>query len=215
MMKLILSLTLIWTLSSTAEALQCWEGSVDETQELLPCDSSQLCVTVATQGNESGNLIQSISRRCFPSSLFSEGEHIFSFNVGFETMTASVHVCNTDGCNREDIPYPGVQEKNNLQCFTCEDLYSAECKKKTVQCVGDEDRCINGTDYEDGEDYSHTLLGCASSNLCEDSSYLENIFGFESVGRPKCCEGSFCNSAWSVKLNVITLLFGLTTLIIY
>ncbi|CAK6979529.1 uncharacterized protein LOC128362321 [Scomber scombrus] len=215
MMKLILSLTLIWTLSSTAEALQCLQGLGDEDQELLPCASTQLCATVATQENESGNFIESISRSCLPSDLFSEGNHIFSFNVGFVTMAASVHVCNTDDCNSEDIPFPDVQEKNNLQCFTCDGRYSAECKK-TVQCVGDEDRCINWFYYEGDENYTYTLLGCASSNLCEDSSYLGllHFFSFEFF-QPECCESSFCSSAWSVKLNVITLLFGLITLIFY
>eukprot|EP00064_Thunnus_orientalis_P021289 superscaffoldBa00006370_g21449 len=39
---------------------------------------------------------------------------------------------------------PGVQRKNNLQCFTCDDRSSAVCKKK-VQCAGTEDRCVRGT----------------------------------------------------------------------
>ncbi|XP_053179042.1 interferon-induced protein with tetratricopeptide repeats 1-like [Scomber japonicus] len=41
---------------------------------------------------------------------------------------------------------PGDLKKNGLQCFTCDDPYSAECNK-AVQCVGHEDRCFSGTDY--------------------------------------------------------------------
>ena len=39
---------------------------------------------------------------------------------------------------------PDDLKKNNLTCFTCDDSSSAVCNK-TVQCVGDEDRCISGT----------------------------------------------------------------------
>ncbi|CAK6984790.1 urokinase plasminogen activator surface receptor-like [Scomber scombrus] len=86
---------------------------------------------------------QSNYRMCFPSSLFSEGKHTFSYSIGTVAMTASVHFCNTDGCNSEDIPHPGDQKKNGRQCITC-DPSSSVCNQ-TVQCVGVEDRCFNMT----------------------------------------------------------------------
>ncbi|XP_053177842.1 urokinase plasminogen activator surface receptor-like [Scomber japonicus] len=209
MMKLILSLTLIWTLSSTAEALKCWQGLMGM-DELRPCASTtEWCVTVASQVTVNGNLHQFTTKSCVPLSPNIEGKHTFSLNLGF----LSASVCNTDGCNSEDKPYPNDLKKNNLQCFTCEDSSSAECKKKTVQCVGDEDRCISGTAESMGVK-GHTF-GCVSGDLCEDLYDLQFLPGGNFTQPPKCCKGSFCNSSWSVKLNVMTLLFGLIALICY
>ncbi|XP_042273296.1 uncharacterized protein LOC121900817 [Thunnus maccoyii] len=220
MMKLILSLTLIWTLSSTAEAVRCWTGKGTDTkqQTLRSCNSTELCATVVYQENEIRNVTKDTTRLCLPSSLFSEGKHTFSFNVGFDAISATVHVCNTDGCNNQDISYPGVQKKNNLQCFTCDDQSSSVCNK-TLQCVGAQDRCFSRTvvDSEDRGAVFHSF-GCISANLCKVASHLELLpvpIPVKFSVAPKCCGGNFCNSAWSVKLNVIPLLFGLITLIIY
>ncbi|XP_067452258.1 urokinase plasminogen activator surface receptor-like isoform X1 [Thunnus thynnus] len=212
MMKLILSLTLIWTLSSTAEALECWhsEGTDIGRNELLPCYSTELCATVALQENDNGTFTQDTIRSCLPSSIFSEGKHTFSSSVGLASMAASVHLCNTDGCNSQVIPHPGVQKENNLQCFTCDDPSSAVCDK-TLQCVGGQDRCMNVTVGDDSGNTTR-LFGCVSANLCRKPSQLLDL---PFLHEPKCCESSFCNSAWSVKLNVIPLLFGLFTLIVY
>ncbi|KAM7409368.1 hypothetical protein PAMA_001036 [Pampus argenteus] len=166
--------------------------------------------------NKNGNLSQSTFKVCLPSSLFSKGNHIFSFNVGFEAVTASVYLCNTDRCNNKTIPYPDVMKQNKLQCFGCDDPSSAVCNK-TVQCVGEQDRCINGTVEVQNGVMFHTF-GCVSENLCKVASYLESLpmpLPFKFLRAPKCCESSFCNSAWSVKLNVMLLLFGLFTLIVY
>ncbi|XP_067452260.1 phospholipase A2 inhibitor and Ly6/PLAUR domain-containing protein-like isoform X3 [Thunnus thynnus] len=215
MMKLILSLTLIWTLSSTAEAVKCWVGYGTDTnyQTLTPCNPTELCATVAYQEHMIEYLSKDTVRLCLPSSVISEGKHTFSFNVGFASKAASVHVCNTDRCNSEIIPYPRVQKKNNLQCFTCDNRYSAVCDE-TVQCVGEQDRCVSGTG-KDPYGTAHTF-GCASANLCEVAPRLELLpdWLFKFLSEPKCCGSSFCNSAWSVKLNVIPLLFGLITLIV-
>lgn len=74
---------------------------------------------------------------------------------------------------------------------------------------------LSSTDYGDHQDYKmQTLLGCASSNLCKGVPYLRSLHFFTSdFYQHKCCASSLCNSAWSVKVNVITLLFGLITLI--
>ncbi|XP_062280857.1 urokinase plasminogen activator surface receptor-like [Scomber scombrus] len=222
-MKLILSLTLIWTLSSTAEALSCLIGE-ESHYSSHPCNPGDRCATVAAQGNLSWkNKTNIMSKLCVPSSLFTDGNHTFSLTAGGATVTVSVHVCNTDGCNKQAMPYPGDQKKNNLQCLTCDDPSSDVCDK-TVQCEGNEDRCINGT-ISSPENDSKTLrtVGCASANLCEAADRLKFLLPTKFLRPPKCHgHGSSngnnsvpLNTAWSVKLNVITLLFGLITLIFY
>ncbi|XP_042273298.1 phospholipase A2 inhibitor and Ly6/PLAUR domain-containing protein-like [Thunnus maccoyii] len=219
MMKLILSLTLIWTLSSTAEALECYVGDgVDiKPKYIRQCDPTEMCATFAVQVNRNGEVAKNTVRMCLNSSIFSEGKHTFSFNVGFENESASVHVCNTDRCNSQVIPYSLNLTKNNLQCFGCDYPYSAVCNK-AVQCLGEQDHCINATRVDTEGKTPHTF-GCVSANLCEIAPFLKvtsaPIKGSKILHAPKCCGSSFCNSAWSVKLNVIPLLFGLITVINY
>ncbi|XP_067452259.1 phospholipase A2 inhibitor and Ly6/PLAUR domain-containing protein-like isoform X2 [Thunnus thynnus] len=195
MMKLILSLTLIWTLSSTAEALECWhsEGTDIGRNELLPCYSTELCATVALQENDNGTFTQDTIRSCLPSSIFSEGKHTFSSSVGLASMAASVHLCNTDGCNSQVIPHPGVLKKNNLQCFTCDDPYSAVCNK-TVQCVGEQDRCFSWT-VADKDGKTIRTFGCVSANICETAPRLmpRHDSSLKFISEPKCCGSSLCN----------------------
>ncbi|CAK6979293.1 Hypothetical predicted protein [Scomber scombrus] len=212
MMKLILSLTLIWTLSSTAEALQCWRGTGD-TKELRSCQCpTELCSAFGIQARLNEYVLLFIGRGCVPISEFSEGTHIISLSYGILTISTSIHVCHTDGCNDETIIFPGIHD-NNLQCFTCDDPFSPVCNQ-TIQCRGVEDRCYSGIVKGSGNTTFHSA-GCISSNLCEHTSDLKNLYGFEFSHGPKCCGSSFCNSAWSVKLNVMTLLSGLITLIFY
>ncbi|XP_044217124.1 urokinase plasminogen activator surface receptor-like isoform X3 [Thunnus albacares] len=200
MMKLILSLTLIWTLSSTAEAVDCWTGHTKQ-QELLPCNSTELCATFAFQGYGNGTVTQDTIRFCLSSSIFSEGNHTFSFNDGFGGGAASVHMCNTDGCNSEIIPHPAVQKKNNLQCFTCDDRFSAVCNK-TLQCVGEQDHCISGTVGDiDNKGGTFPVFGCVSANLCQVVPRLELLLDAKFLHAPKCCRSSFCNSLDSLLVS--------------
>ncbi|XP_062280863.1 uncharacterized protein LOC133985283 [Scomber scombrus] len=207
MMKLILSLTLIWTLSSTAEALSCLVGEGDSNSP-QSCNFGEVCATTATQVNKSETITK---RECVSSSLYREGTHVFSFNIGFDTTTVSVHVCTTNGCNNQAVPV----NLNNLQCFTCDDPSSAECNR-TVQCVGVQDRCISGTTTSAGKD---VFFGCVSEKLCDPQYHLEFLMKVKFRAPPKCYRSSVNNSAWSVKLNevtsLLTTLFGLITLIFY
>ncbi|CAK6976404.1 general transcription factor II-I repeat domain-containing 2A-like protein, partial [Scomber scombrus] len=146
---------------------------------------------------------------------FSEGLHIFSYSVGTVIGAISVHLCNTDGCNSEDIPYPGDQKKNGRQCVTCDDPFSTVCTR-TVQCVGVQDRCFNMTvEYKHHEMPTSYTLGCISSNFCEDTRRFPYLITSNSVRNAKFNVECGGNIAWSVRLNVMSLLLGLFTLTFY
>ena len=74
---------------------------------------------------------------------------------------------------------------------------------------------ILSSTVEDKEGKAVRALGCVSANLCESITHMNIFPEAKFLDTPKCCESNFCNSAWSVKLNVIPLLFGLFTLIVY
>ncbi|KAF0041665.1 hypothetical protein F2P81_005197 [Scophthalmus maximus] len=49
MMKLLLSLTLIWALSSTGEALECYSCTTSACTTSLTCSSETMCITAAIE----------------------------------------------------------------------------------------------------------------------------------------------------------------------
>ncbi|KAF1385298.1 hypothetical protein PFLUV_G00106280 [Perca fluviatilis] len=137
-MKLILSSTLIWMLSSTAAALQCLQGIDPRSPALEQCDSDELCATIAFRDDIGGEVKEFTLRSCAPSSLCTVQGQILSFSAAFIKTAASVHCCNTDGCNSPNLMYPDVQTKlNGLQCIGCThhlDDLDPVCNV-TVQCA--------------------------------------------------------------------------------
>ncbi|XP_038572892.1 phospholipase A2 inhibitor and Ly6/PLAUR domain-containing protein-like, partial [Micropterus salmoides] len=164
------------------------------------------------------NLEVLVTRSCVPSSLCTAHDQILSFSTDSWTLNASVHCCNTDGCNNQTLPFPMQANKNDLQCLTCTNDQDTVCNG-TVQCVGIQDRCITVNGQVDFND-TFLIRGCASANVCEVLSHLKVRSAFAAnfvniSSAPKCCGTSFCNSAWTVRLSICPLLLGLISLIVY
>ncbi|XP_045898610.1 phospholipase A2 inhibitor gamma subunit B-like, partial [Micropterus dolomieu] len=143
MMKLILSLTLIWALSSTAGALQCLRCANLQCSSTVPltCSSETMCATATIQSNISGTSLKQIVKACAPSSVCpATGPQTLSFNVGVLQAVASLQCCNRDNCNTETLPIPSAQP-NSLKCFTC-NATTSQCNSSQLQCKGVEDRCF-------------------------------------------------------------------------
>ncbi|XP_032363767.1 lymphocyte antigen 6H-like [Etheostoma spectabile] len=107
MMKLILSLTLIWALSSTARALQCQTCTTQQCSTTAPvtCPSEMSCITASIQAISSGTPVQQIYKACASSSLCpAPGTQTFSVNLGATSAVASAQCCNTDNCNAATLP---------------------------------------------------------------------------------------------------------------
>ncbi|XP_049910348.1 urokinase plasminogen activator surface receptor-like [Epinephelus moara] len=198
MMKLILSLALLWMLCSTVGALMC-EDSKKNTNH--SCAPNEYCAAAASQGSPGDQQ----SKSCVSSSICDPVNQMFSFNFGFYNLTASVKCCKTNSCNSDDVTYPAKQKENVLKCFTCDNC------TETVQCGGDQDRCLSGSVAT--KNTAKKVFGCASKNLCDASSklnFLSDYLNFTSG--PKCCVSSLCNSASAVKLSVAPFLLGLIML---
>ncbi|XP_045898655.1 ly6/PLAUR domain-containing protein 2-like, partial [Micropterus dolomieu] len=143
---MILSLTLIWALSSTAGALQCQSCQNPDcsTTELLTCLTETMCTTALIQTPSFGVTVSQIIKACAPSSVCpATGSQTFSFNAGLVQIVASLQCCNTDNCNTDNVPIPSAQP-NSLKCFTC-NATTSQCNSQ-LQCKGVEDRCfkLNG-----------------------------------------------------------------------
>ncbi|KAL7396394.1 hypothetical protein ABVT39_005137 [Epinephelus coioides] len=198
MMKLILSLALLWMLCSTVGALMCEDSQKNVSQK---CATNEYCAAAASQGSQGNQQPKS----CVSSSICDPINQTFSFNFGFHDLTAAVNCCKTNSCNSENMTYPDKQEKNGLKCCTCDSC------NKIVQCVGDQDRCLSGSVATNNT--TKKVFGCASKNLCDASSnlnFLSDYLNFTSG--PKCCVSNLCNSASTVKLSVAPFLLGLIML---
>ncbi|XP_036970826.1 phospholipase A2 inhibitor and Ly6/PLAUR domain-containing protein-like [Acanthopagrus latus] len=144
MMKLILSLTLIWALSSKAGALVCQTCSdtVCSTQTAVTCTSETMCVTANIQATSSGVTVPQIFKGCASSSLCpATGSQTFSVNVGASSAVTSAECCNTDNCNTATLPAPATPTANSLQCFSCTD----QLCNTPLTCRGNEDRCFRAS----------------------------------------------------------------------
>ncbi|XP_034444141.1 phospholipase A2 inhibitor and Ly6/PLAUR domain-containing protein-like [Hippoglossus hippoglossus] len=141
-MKLLLSLTLFWALSSTGGALLCQTCTNPSCSTTVPLTcSSGMCITASIQG-------QQIYKACAPSSLCpATGSQTFSFNLGVLSVLASAKCCNTDNCNSANLPAPAAVSANGLQCFFCNPITS-QCNS-LVQCKGTEDRCFEASAVRD------------------------------------------------------------------
>ncbi|XP_028259667.1 uncharacterized protein LOC114434549 [Parambassis ranga] len=211
-MKMIACLPLLWLLSGSAEALQCL-SVMDNYTSVQNCAANQLCATVAYSARSpSMNKSSGLFRTCSPPYFCNTGHQPWSYSYLSWSMAASVQCCNTDYCNSQDLPYPNIDTKNGLQCFTCPPDGACESE----QCVGGQDRCFIAYFNVLGRDYN--VSGCVSSNACEAlsqekvQSALAVYMNFTSA--PRCCESSFCNSAWTFKVSVLALLPGLIDLVL-
>ncbi|XP_060934141.1 phospholipase A2 inhibitor and Ly6/PLAUR domain-containing protein-like [Limanda limanda] len=197
MMKLLLSLTLIWTLSSTGEALVCetCTNATCSTTAPVTCSTETMCVTASIQAVSSGTPRQQIYKACAPPSLCpATGSQTFSVNLGLSSALASAACCSTDSCNSNTLPFPVAPAVNSLQCHVCNPI-NFDCSS-SIQCRGTEDRCFEAT--VTNEAGFSPAFGCASTNMCAAAASLGSLPFMQDVGRinsgPACCRTSLCTS---------------------
>ncbi|XP_034464864.1 phospholipase A2 inhibitor and Ly6/PLAUR domain-containing protein-like [Hippoglossus hippoglossus] len=150
MMKLLLSLTLIWVLSSTGEALVCETCTNPNcsTTAAVTCVTETMCITASIQAVVIGTPGQQIYKACAPPSLCpSTGSQTFSVNLGDLSSLASATCCSTDSCNSVTLPYPAAPADNSLKCHICSP-FTSDCSL-SLQCKGTEDRCFQASHYYD------------------------------------------------------------------
>uniref|UniRef100_A0A669ENE3 UPAR/Ly6 domain-containing protein n=1 Tax=Oreochromis niloticus TaxID=8128 RepID=A0A669ENE3_ORENI len=206
MMKLSLSLILLWALASTAGALWCQTctGQKCSKPQAKKCSSETMCITATILATSSRKTATQIYKACAPSSLCSAtGNQTFSVDLGVQSALASARCCNTDNCNSETLPAPTPQSSNGLLCNTC---VASQCNT-TLQCQGVEDQCFqsmmtNGTN-------SFPAYGCASKNLCAAASSLGSLPFMQMVGT--ITSGPNCTSCTTTAAPTTTTAAPTTT----
>ncbi|XP_078114433.1 uncharacterized protein LOC144523031 [Sander vitreus] len=93
MMKLILSLTLIWALCSIAGALRCQTCADQECSTTITqtCSSETFCLTASIQAISSGTPTRQIFKACASSSVCpATGSQTFSVNLGASLLLRQI-----------------------------------------------------------------------------------------------------------------------------
>ncbi|KAI4891291.1 hypothetical protein NFI96_030830 [Prochilodus magdalenae] len=117
--------------------LQCYQcipglnGTCTDTQTFCSDQCGSATVLVSADGQEKERKVKdcAATEECVNGSL----------NLGFVKTTINTKCCNTDLCNNQTVPALAFGAPNGKKCFTC---INNDCRG-TVNCAGDEDRCIS------------------------------------------------------------------------
>ncbi|XP_040895410.1 urokinase plasminogen activator surface receptor-like [Toxotes jaculatrix] len=196
MMKLILSLILIWALSSAAGALQCQTCTNEQCSSTVPvtCSSETMCITASLQGTSYSNQERRVFfKQCAPSSVCpATNSRTFSFNIG-SSIFINYLCCNTDNCNSETLTFLTDQSDNSLQCFTC-DPVTSQCNT-ILQCKGLEDRCFQASVTNEFTGSTSPISGCISGKQCGVvADPFVKLFLGKVSSELSCCETSLCTN---------------------
>ncbi|XP_028300916.1 urokinase plasminogen activator surface receptor-like [Gouania willdenowi] len=190
MLKLILSVTVLWTFFSQAAALDCLSCTgTCSTETTVTCSTETMCVTATiTETSIFSADTTKIHKGCASSDLCPiTGSQTYELNLGLSGALISAECCNFDGCNNDTLPaHTQSQTLSGLSCFFCG---FGRCDV-SFDCKGDETLCIQGTLNEE-------IRGCVSQSVCTASRRLGELPLLPDLGTfssgPNCCDTDECN----------------------
>ncbi|XP_058265273.1 urokinase plasminogen activator surface receptor-like isoform X1 [Hemibagrus wyckioides] len=197
-MKFLLTLLLISVLFSQVLSLMCQECFSEQCgQKNCPDQCTSLTLYVVASGKN----VTSVIKTCAIPEMCSPG----SINLGEVVMTSNAMCCSSTLCNIETLPVLPLPQPNGKMCYSCK---NNDCSQ-TVDCAGNEDRCITETATLLG--MKVTMKGCVAKAFCSSNELL-NPLGNDTIN-VQCCEGNLCNGVDSFTpsffLMIISLLFSI------
>ncbi|XP_073727618.1 urokinase plasminogen activator surface receptor-like isoform X2 [Misgurnus anguillicaudatus] len=196
-MELKIFIVLFCALFTGGHSLRCYEclGNMDscENKEKTCPATDTTCVSATHVQTSGGHAVKKQSKGCTVTDACTST----SVNFGYYRFTMSTQCCTTDLCNDKYAP-DSSNSPNGKQCYYCD---GQSCFSK-LDCLGDEDHCFKAT-KTDGS-VSQTVKGCASKSVCDATSQYPP--GYTSFS---CCQGNLCDSAMSIKQNLLFLLWPL------
>ncbi|XP_053339388.1 phospholipase A2 inhibitor and Ly6/PLAUR domain-containing protein-like [Clarias gariepinus] len=216
-MELLVTLISSCLLFSAVLALQCYQcipdtsGSCKSTVMYCPDQCGSMTTTWDTNGVLSNISVKSCltTMQCVNGSIHVKNQL---------TVNINTKCCTTDLCNNETMPALMNETANGQKCYTCAgrnctfDCQGGHCIKtlETVDCLGNEDRCINITATALG--ITTSLEGCATKSACD----LVAVQAMIGIGTDvKCCQGNLCNEAESFNLSFLLMLVPLLFSVIF
>ncbi|XP_047455195.1 urokinase plasminogen activator surface receptor-like [Mugil cephalus] len=187
--------------ASTLRCYDCYSGPDGNCTKTAQCPSEKYLCAVQryvhyTNGSEDRN--DTIRSCALPKEC---GE--LSLSYGFDRGVIASKCCNTDLCNTQPVPEITPPVPSGRKCSTCD---KQGCNT-TLNCLGNEDRCILLTNYLPG--YIMTLKGCASEAECR---YMQTASVTETTAvEVNCCQEDYCNSGSSTSTPTTSTTTGTTT----
>ncbi|XP_063043310.1 urokinase plasminogen activator surface receptor-like [Engraulis encrasicolus] len=119
-----------------------------------------------------------------------------SINFGTSRVKVENTCCSTHLCNGKTPPESREDISNGNRCYTCR---NGDCSS-TVECLGDEDRCVTSIATDEEGRSTGIQKGCASMSICQqrDSS---SLFLADLADQLICCEGQLCNDGTVATTN--------------
>ncbi|XP_076878749.1 phospholipase A2 inhibitor gamma subunit A-like [Brachyhypopomus gauderio] len=112
------------------ECYHCWPPGPGVCTDTIQC--KDVCSSFTINKNSSAKQEKENFKVCMPPSFCDS----YSLNYGSYKENKNVMCCVTDRCNGEDVPVLPYQPPNGMKCCSDENCL------QTVECQGDEDRCI-------------------------------------------------------------------------
>ncbi|XP_039368426.1 phospholipase A2 inhibitor subunit gamma B-like [Mauremys reevesii] len=135
---------------------------------------------------------QVIVKACISSDRCNLGPLTMNFGNGV-TMKQGIACCVGDACRTTTVTVPPADPKpNGRRCPACVAVLSAQCNEGIIDCTGAETRCIEiaGTTTIGGTTTSMTMKGCASEDLCANTTEASESFAGISTDLTFKCKAS-------------------------
>ncbi|KAK2824887.1 hypothetical protein Q7C36_018814 [Tachysurus vachellii] len=193
-MKFLLTLVLVSALFSGVLSLMCLNCVSGQCSEInCPDQCASLTAFVMNNGNNRTAVVKTcaVPGICSP----------MTANLGETVITSNAMCCNTTLCNNETLPVLPLPLPNGRICYTC---IKNDCTQ-TVDCGGNEDRCISASGTVLGT--TVTVKGCVNKSSCNDSQSVISV-GNSSVS-VQCCDGNLCNSAEIFTTSFLLMIISL------
>ncbi|XP_047663079.1 urokinase plasminogen activator surface receptor-like [Tachysurus fulvidraco] len=193
-MKFLLTLVLVSALFSGVLSLTCLNCLNDQCIN-INCPDQCASLTLFVMNN--GNNISAVLKTCAAPGICSP----MTANLGETITTTNAMCCNTTLCNNETLPVLPVPLPNGRICYTC---IKNDCTQ-SVDCRGNEDRCVTGTGTILGT--TATVKGCVGKSSCNGTQSVISV-GNSTVS-VQCCTGNLCNSAEIFTLSFLLMIISL------
>ncbi|XP_063798360.1 phospholipase A2 inhibitor and Ly6/PLAUR domain-containing protein-like isoform X2 [Pseudophryne corroboree] len=203
-MGYIFTLLCISGLLSAGHSLTCVVCRSEEaftcTGEERVCPKDYVCASTSTVTIMEGRATKTFTRSCERRNTCGTAG-----SIGYQRgkIKTAISCCYSDSCypSNPALP-PDDAQRNGLSCRSCTSHDSIWCHtSETIDCTGQENKCIFQTDVYSGAKYGKTAVrGCGTKAICDIGSQTHN-YGGTNLRREITCS----NDGFSLRSSLLLL----------